>query len=101
MAPAQPAYTLTEQLEALRQEAHTAQRQGLTEIALLLKERACALAESYLDDGQMCDKGHWLNEYGQCEACLDAAQQLACARAHVNETHQRWQFEAATTDCPF
>jgi len=99
--PTQPAYTLTEQLEALRKEAHTAQRQGLTEVVTLLKERAADLAESYLDTNSMCDRGHWLNEYGHCETCLEAARQLACARAHVNATLRQWQFEAQTTDCPF
>ena len=97
----QPAYTLTEQLEALRKEAHTAQHQGRAEVVTLLKERASDLAERYLDDGAMCDKGHWLNEYGQCETCLETAQQLACARAHVDATIRRWEFEAQTTDCPF
>src|SRR6187549_3942985 len=97
----QPACTLTKQLKALRQQAHNASKQGLTEVVKVLKERACALAESYLDTGHMCDRGHYLDEYGHCPTCLEAAQQLACARAHVNDTFQRWQFEAETTDCPF
>lgn len=99
--PPQPTYTLAEQLAALRTEAHAASRQGLTEVVNLLKDRAAELAEQYLDLNCMCDQGHYLNEYGQCETCLEAAQQLACARAHVDATIRRWEFEAETSGVPF